>query len=321
MIGRKRQRDAQAVDAVLSDLRDLHLRLSSDLSAVSGAVETDEPAVAADILDADRADLQRFLDRAGRRLVDTGDPADGREAVPVPAQRQPGRSWRRALPALPVVAVLAGSAAAAAIVAPHIGQQSGRIVQSSAAARPQTVQAAGNGAVVVPAGFEQLRHAIVGHASAREVLAAADRWHRQLEALIATAAHNPRQLRTVITLLRQERQLLATHDVPDVGQVLAAATRIERHLLRTAAPLISSLPIPTQSLLPVLPASSPSHPAHHRSTPSASSPTPQTTPSGGKSQPAPTSSPTAPSPAPSGSPHWTPSWWSSPKDSFFGDFH
>lgn len=311
---RRNRRDDQAVADVLADLRELHLRLSSDLSAVSGAVENDAPTVAADILTGDHSDLQGFLARAERRLAD-GEPA----APPVPQQRGAGRrGWRRSLPALPAIAVLAGAATAAAIVAPHLGSQdgSGQDGTSTLASRPsESIHTSDAGSVGTPASFEQLRHAIVGHAPAHAVLAAAQRWHRQLAVLIATAGSDPQRLDAVVVLLHREQQLLAHHRSPELQAVIAAASRLERHLLETAAPLLSELPMPQQSLLPSLPALV-SPPPHHRPSaqPEASSSTPPSSPqpSIGKSHPthahSPSTPPSSPPATPTSPPSWTPPW-------------
>lgn len=319
MDARRDQRDDQAVADVLAELRALRLRLSADLAAASGALDTDESAVASDILAGGSKDLRRFVvDSRVRLEQELIEPAtdDGATVHELPSARR-RTGWRRALPAIPAVAVLAASAAAAAIVAPHIGQQEHR--PSSARAVTMTShRAAGH---VAPAAFQQLRSAIIRHASAKEVLYAAQRWHQHLAALIASSKNDPHQLGVLISLLQQETQLLRSHHVPDAGMVLAAADRLEQHLLKTAAPLLSSLPTPA-----TIAASQPStswrrHNDGATNRPFAASTRHSTEPSAQSSHSSPShsTSPT-PSPSPSGSaPDWSAPWQpSSPANGLFG---
>jgi hypothetical protein len=298
------QRDDQVVADVLSELRALRLRLSSDLSAASGAVDSGEPEVASDILDGDRDDLRRFLDQARQRLddgaVEPPDVAGGGTTVPLPRSR-----WRRVLPAIPAVGVLAASAAAAAILAPRLGDHRAEPASPGRATAANAVTAA------APASFRQLRAAIIGHAPASQVLAAAHRWHRHVAVLIASSSADPRQLGTLIALLRQETSLLRQHQVPEAEAVLAAAHRLETHLLQTAEPLLSGLPMPTASLLVPLPALPAPTTHRHRGKQGTHS----LSPSSARTSASPSSSTghrtrrpsTSASPSPS-STRWTPPW-------------
>lgn len=311
------RRDDEAVADVLADLRALRLRLSSDLSAASGALETGEPAVASDILAGDSADLEQFVLHARDRLT-AGD-LEGlqRSAAAEVAVPRPRTGRRRWLSALPAVAVLAASATAAAVVAPTLGRQANHSSRRPAAATDTATDTAAGTAA--PASFRALRSAIITNASPREVLAAAHRWHEQVVALIATSAHDPRRLATVIDLLRQETQLLREHPIPDAGIVLAAAARLEQHLLRTAAPLLSALPTRIGSSLPVPVTNSPAADHRHHATPSpswarptAKPTTPAASPSQRSSSPAAKHSASSPSAQPTWLPSWDPSMLSRP---------
>lgn len=249
----RRRRGATAlpveISGVLDDIADLRLHLAADLSLVAGAAEADVPAVGADILGADTDDI-----RAARaRMVATLDDAAARPA---------GRS-RHLRPALAAAgtAVL-GMAAALALMfgvpSPGVPVQSApaaesgiSAAQNSYAALLQAVQDSdetGGAAAVAGAGLDG--------PVASQVLPAANRLHRALEQLIATASTNPNDAAVAARLLTLERELLTAAQPPDASAILAEAQQLSQRL-QVVAPQTGLVPMlvptPAPSTAPTAP--------------------------------------------------------------------
>lgn len=262
-----------AVSELLERIRSLRLTLGADLAAAAGAVDADQPQIAADIVDADRDELQRLA-----------------LPVAVAPQRspQPLAPRRRraliALPAIPLVAALAmtGAAALTGHWRPH---HEARVASGSIAAVPVAPPASIRATAATT--LHHLERAVAGRHRGQQVVTLAAHFHHQLSALIASSPDDGRQLGEVQRLLSMEQQLLESHRGDGVAIALAASRQVTKLL---AAAGIASVPttLPTSlaslpaSLPPVLakpttsvaaapsPASSESH--HHTSRPTTTSP-------------------------------------------------
>lgn len=222
--------DDAELAAVLAALRELRLQLSTDLSLASGAVESDEPEIAAEILAADRDDLQRFVGQAAGHL---SAPTRLSEDMKLPQQRR--RRLRRVLTAVPAVGVLAASATAAALIAPRLG------ASHPAPARATPPVAASQPAVtpqLIAANLHQLRTVIDHHSSAQQVIAAADRLHTAISQLIAHVGHDPQQVAKIAHWLRLEQSLIAAANPAGGQEILKDSRRLVAHLMATASPIL-----------------------------------------------------------------------------------
>jgi hypothetical protein len=277
-----------AFDHLLNEVRELRLTFVADLSSAAGAVSSGAPEVAAEILDADSRELARFFRAADERLRELEEAAyrpapSHADVVALPAGRSAVR--RRlavALPVVPLVGALSMAAAAATGLVAVPG------VTSHAASHSHVAVAATAGGVPALRQFESV---VNGDPSAQQVIAAADKLHQQIVALIANSDGDPQRTSAIAQLLQIERQLLLTKQPPGAQAVLAATRSLITQLNGHSATKVESLPKPTSA--PVAPASSAPQPS------SKPSPTPSktTTPS-----PKPTHSPSSsPSPSPSSS--------------------
>jgi hypothetical protein len=256
--------DDEVISEVLAQLSELRLRMSSDLTLASGAVDDDEGRIAADIVEAERHELARFHLDATSHLL------DGSSGGEIPHQRAAStrRRARRLLPLLPALAVLAASAAAAAITIstqpsdhPPTPTRPADIASTRASSRPVADPAA------VVASYRQLRHVVHGAATARAVITIADEMHRRA-ALAADQSLSANRLTTIILWLRREQQLIARHQPPGAAAVLSASRELVAKLLQqvdllpavTATAVPSLQPRPSTSRTPS-PQPSPSHPS------------------------------------------------------------
>lgn len=290
------------VRPLLEDMERLRLTLVADLSVAASALDAGHPDVAADVVNADCADLEEFRRNClGRlRTLSPYDPraaADGWVDRPDASPASPGaaagpapRPLRRGLPRVPrsrwvPAAPLVGAAAAvAAIVA---GVVPGPAVP---ARRPDTRPAAVQTQPVAQT-WRLFAVATSRDASAGAVIAAATRLHASLSAMVKAAPGDPAQGWTALTLLLREQRLLLQERPAGMevvlGQVRGLLDQLRR-TLHTAPPSALVAPLPVDESVPA---------PHRSSTPA--SPGPST----GESRPTSTSSPSAkPPPEPSGSP-------------------
>jgi len=275
---------AEALDELLDEVRELRLTFVTDLSTAAGAVEAGATDIAADILDADRAELARFFRVADDRLREleraaTRDQGAEPAADVVPLSTARSRARRRiamTLPAVPLVGALTMAAAAAAGVLPVPG------TTSHSPAPHATVSGVESNAL------RQFESVVNSDPSAQQVIAAADKLHRQIVALMATSNGDPAQANAIAQLLQAERNLLLSKQPPGAQTVLAATstliTQLKSHVTPTATPLLVS-PKPTY----VAPQPSPtakSSPTPTKTTKTSPTPT-------HSSSPSPTSSPSS----------------------------
>jgi hypothetical protein len=287
---------AEALDALLGEVRDLRLTFVADLSMAAGAVEAGATDVAADIIDADRTELARFFRAADERLRELELAAyrdSAREAIdPVPANTVPAnvvpmrprsRARRRvalALPAVPLVGALTMAAAAAAGIVPLPG----RSAPSSAHHGTAAIAAENNA-------LRQFETVVNSDPSAQQVIAAADKLHQQIVALIATSNGDPAQANAIARLLQMERALLLSKRPPGAQVVLAATGSLITQLHSHATPIVTPI---IASPKPAAVAPQPTSTSTAKSSPS---PSPSKT---AKPSPTPTHS-SSPSPSPSSS--------------------
>jgi hypothetical protein len=273
-------RGAEALDALLGEVRDLRMTFVTDLSTAAGAVEAGAPEIAADILDADRDELARFFRVADERLREL-ERAAHREVpanvVPMPT-RSPSRTRRRvavALPAIPLVGALTMAAAAAAGVLPVPGTST----STGTSHHGTSATAAESNAL------RQFESVVNSDPSAQQVIAAADKLHRQIVALMATSKGDPAQANAIARLLQAEQDLLLRAQPPGAQTVLAATnsliTQLKGHV-KTVTPVVAA---PKPADVAPKPSPSPSKTAKpsptptHSSSPSPSSPSPSSSPS------------------------------------------
>lgn len=274
-------RDNRALDQLLGEVRELRLTFVTDLSTAAGAVEAGAPEIAADILDADRAELARFFQVADDRLREleraaTRNPAGEPLADVVALPARPRSTTRRriavTLPAIPLVGALTMAAAAATGILPVPGTATHSPSQHVTSASSVETNA-----------LRQFETVVNSDPSAQQVIAAADKLHRQIVALMATSNGDPAQANAIAQLLQAERDLLLSKQPPGAQTVLAATrtliTQLKGHSTTIVTPPIVT---PKPAYVAPQPTSSPT---------SKTSPTPTKTT---KSSPTPThsSSPT-----------------------------
>ncbi|MBV9098640.1 MAG: hypothetical protein JO079_11340 [Frankiaceae bacterium] len=281
-------RGTEALDELLGEVRELRMTFVTDLSTAAGAVEAGAPEIAADILDADRAELARFfeiaderlreLERAALREVPRTDGV-GSNVVPLTPRSRTRRRVAVALPAIPLVGALTMAAAAAAGVLPIPGTSPST---STSHHGPATVAAAESNALA------QFATVVNSDPSAQQVIDAADKLHQQIVAMMATSHGDPAQANAIAQLLQAERDLLLRAQPPGAQAVLAATssliTQLKGHVKPSATPLFATpnavdvAPKPTSTTSPKSsPSPSPSKTAKpspsptHSSSPSPSS--------------------------------------------------
>jgi len=274
---------AEALDELLGEVRELRLTFVTDLSTAAGAVEAGATEVAADIIDADRAELARFFRVADDRLREL-ERAAHRDPVAdvIPMPTRPRSKARRrvavALPAIPLVGALTMAAAAAAGILPVPGtsNSTGHHVTSAIVSEDNALRQL---ATVVNS----------SDPSESQVLAAANKLHQQIAALIQGSNGDPAQANAIVQLLKAERALLLSTRPPGAQLVLAQAgtliKALSTHTTTVVTPPISSpkpadvAPAPTSTTSPK-PSPSPTKTAKPSPTPTqSSSPKPSSSPS------------------------------------------
>jgi hypothetical protein len=288
-------RGTEALDELLGEVRGLRLTFVADLSTAAGAVEAGAPDIAADILDGDRAELARFFRAADERLRELEqaahrDPATaGADVVAFPT-RSRSHARRRiavALPAIPLVGALTMAAAAAVGVLPVPGTSNGTAHHSTPAI------------TVENSALRQFASVVNSDPSAQQVIAAADKLHQQIVALMQTSNGDPTQANAIAQLLQAEQALLLSKEPPGAQAVLAASGSLMKQLTNRTktviTPAIASPPpadVAAQSDTTTSSKSSPS-PSPTKSAKPSPTPTHSSSPS-----PSPSSSSSAPGPLP-----------------------
>ncbi len=253
------------LDALLRDVDTLRLTLETDLSLAASAMEAGEPALAADILDADREAVANFEALALGRLG----------SLEEQGAERPARRRTRVMPQA------ATFVAAAAVVGVLAG-----VVPQAISHHPDTASPA-----AATDSLERLQ-ALVEHGNPNEIRAASVELHEQLAAVVATAGTDPAAAQHALLLLSYEQSAIARSAEPSV---LADVLRQSQAL---ASAIRAALPPAVRRTIPVQLPAAPTKP------PATTSPTPTPKPSPTASKrpaPAPSAS-SRPSSSPSPSP-------------------
>lgn len=278
--------NSQDIANLLENVHKLRLTLTADLAAAASAIDADEPAVARDIVAADRHEVRDLSDRL--RFLP--------EPPPAP-RREPARS-RRALLALPAVPLIGALAMSGAAALNGVGGHSDGDVRAGGhhAAAPSAATSPGEIRQTAATTLHQLERVVSNHPRGAVVVAVANDLHRQLAAILATAPNNAKRLSEVQHLLAVEQRLLETHHGHATAVALAASRRVANLLKQlptelpsppptskppvTAAPAKSATPkSPTpKSPTPKATVTKPQSPQPHASTPDAPNPFASTTP-------------------------------------------
>jgi hypothetical protein len=270
----RRIADPTAVSELLERVRSLRLTLTADLAAAAGAIDEGQPGVARDILAADSAELGRLTSTGAARQRDC-----------------PARPHRRrallALPAIPLIGVLAMSGAAAVSI-----HNSDRVARHTGSARSSGLRAppavlAGKPRRSAASTLVELSRVVSRHPPASEIAETTTTLHDQIRAMITDASGSTEQLSRIQAMLSEEQQLLERWPGPGIATALAASRELSVTALdtsRSAARLapLPSVPVITMTTTTPRPESSPTntpantqhsaaptHPAsrHHHSRP------------------------------------------------------
>jgi hypothetical protein len=290
------------IEGLLHDVRSLRTTMASDLSAAAGAVDSDQPDVAGDILEGGRRDLAHLGQRSPG--------ADTAAAVlPRPREHRRTRAGSGARTVLlATVPLFAMAAVGAAAVAAYNSQQP---ASSSPGARHQTQlpvvpspaatahRAAATDAAA--ATLHALSIAVRQGASPATIAATAALLHDQLASIAATSGGDSQTIAAVRRMLAAEEHLLSGNPDPRVAVELQAVRRLEATLAGhpgtvTHAPSVSQPPTPASTTLPHTPAptAKPTRPAGRTTTPPMKLPSTPTPPATSAPLPIPTISPVLP---------------------------
>jgi hypothetical protein len=219
-----------SMSELLDNIRALRLTLTADLAAVAGALDEDEPGIARDIVAADCHEVQR-LSSGG---------SQPHRALPASPRR---RRALLALPAIPLIGVLAMTGAAA--LSHHDATHSHPHSHRTAASRTATTT------------LHQLERVVSSHPQESQVITVADYLHHQLTAMIATSIGSPERLGDVQQMLSVEQRLLEGQRGPGETIALAASRKLTLMLTTDTAPVVvvstltsTSAPTPTATPIP-----------------------------------------------------------------------
>jgi hypothetical protein len=312
------------LDALLRDLDDLRLTLSTDLTLAAAALDADAPDVASTVIDSDRASLLAFEQRALRHLerlsaaaavpppaptqplptqpVPTQPlPAQPLPAQPLPTQPLPTQPLPTQPPAVTVLAarrrsrvsgLLMPAAPLLAAAAAVLGVLGG-VVPTRPDVAPATAPASTRTAV---ASYTELTRLTLDGADAARVRRAAERLHDELEIIVAQAGSDPVAAQEALALLESEARVLdSSADRDALTQVIAEARAMVARLKAALPPAprtprAPAMPVGTPDVrvfeLPPAPNSGP--PVPHAPEPSSApspSPEPESEPGDGSASP------------------------------------
>jgi hypothetical protein len=272
--------------------------MASDLSAAAGAVDSDQPGVAGDIIEAGRRDLAHLGQRSRR-------PGPAGRTLPGPRdhRRTSTRSGIRSVLTATVPLLAMAAIGAAAVTAYNLHQHDPR----SPGARHQTQlpgvpspgatthgQAATDAAAAM---LHALTIAVRRGASPATIAATAALLHDQLASIAAASGGDSQTLAAVRRMLTAEDHLLSGSTDPRVAVELTAVRRLEATLTAPPsriirAPSVSQPPTPGSTTLPRTPA--PTHPTGRSTHPPRQPPSTSTPPATSTPLPIPTISPILP---------------------------
>jgi hypothetical protein len=294
----------EEIAGLIHDVQSLRTTMASDLSAAAGAVDSDQPAVAGDIIEGGRRDLAHL----GKRSPGPG--LAGRD-LPRPRDHRwtSTRSGARAALTATVPLLALAAVGAAAVTAYTIDQHH----PSSPGARHQTqlpgVPSPGGTADrpaatdAAAATLHALTVAVRRGASPATIAATAALLHDQLASIAAASGGDSATLAAVRRMLAAEDHLLSGNTDPRIAVEWRAVRRLEATLTGqpstvTHAPSVSQPPTPDSTTLPRTPAptATPSRPAGQQSNPPRKLPSTPSPPATGGPLPIPTISPILPDP-------------------------
>ncbi|MFN2625617.1 MAG: hypothetical protein ABR520_05975 [Mycobacteriales bacterium] len=245
----------QPVAEVLKAVSDFRLALEMDMILAAAAADADEPAIAAQVVDGERAELASFQDRVLDRLADL-------EVAERPARRRSNV----------VTGLIATAAALVGLFGSGVALRSAdRDVAPRAVSQDTLVDAA---TAKLGKLTQQVALRESQGASAESVAAAATELHQTLAPLMDRVHGNPALARQIYALLAAEQQVLQSTQPAGISRVLAQAKALVRTLRQKApagvlAPVTSPKPKPKPS-----PAKSSAKPSPKPSPSSSPSPQP-----------------------------------------------
>jgi hypothetical protein len=278
--------------------------MASDLSAAAGAVDSDQPGVAGDIIEGGRRDLAHL----GQRSPGPG-PAGRALPQPRDHRRTSARSGARTVLTATVPLLALAAVGAAAVTAYTIDQHD----PSSPGARHQTqlpgVTSPGGTADrpaatdAAAATLHALTVAVRRGASPATIAATAALLHDQLASIAAASGRDSATLAAVRRMLAAEDHLLSGNTDPRIAVELRAVRQLEAALTGhpsplTHAPSVSQPATPGSTTLPRTPAptATPTRPAAQKSNPPRKLPSTPGPPATSGPLPIPTISPILPNP-------------------------
>ena len=271
----------EGVSRLLSELADLRLLLSSDLSIAAAAVDAEAFDIASEVLGDEHERLNSLQARILRSVTPAPRPVE--QPVPLAAARR-----RRLLGRLPAGA--APALAAAAVAAAVFGATA---VPSLHSSRPSLAADVDHATDSYDA-FSRIATSRTGDAA--DVQAAAAQLHASLQPLIDAAGTDPESAQRALELLQAEQLVLMQSKPAGAMAILQEAHRLVLRL-RAAAPAV----VPSAATRPITSSPAPTSKAKPATTTSPS-PSPTASP-----KPKPTQSPkSTTSPSPSSSPSSSP---------------
>jgi hypothetical protein len=293
------------IAGLLHDVQSLRTTMASDLSAAAGAVDSDQPGVAGDIIEGGRRDLAH-LGHLGQRSPGP-DPAGRALPRPRDHRRTSTRSGVRTVLMATVPLLAIAAVGAAAVTAYNIDQHD----PSSPGARHQTqlpwVPSPGASADrpaatdAAAATLHALTIAVRRGASPATIAATAALLHDQLAGIAAASGGDSKTLAAVQRMLAAEDHLLSGKTDPRIAVELRALRQLEATLTGrpspvTHAPSVSQPPTPGSTTLPRTPAptATPTRPAGKGTNPPRKLPSTPTPPATETPLPTPTISPILP---------------------------
>ena len=302
------------LEALLRDVDRLRATLRQDLSLAATALDADEPALAAWLLNG-QDDLPAFersalghLDALADRDVAAGEaPPEVEPDVPLPLAAGAGRH-RRFLSAAPF-------AAAAAVVFAFV----------AGVASPPTVERTVDPRIdnAALASYEEFTQLALEGGSVSEISAAAERFHDDLAPLVASPLTDPAAVTHAIWLLQSERALLIAggDSSRELSGVLREADRLVARLQAGLSRARARAAVPVGELLPAEDRQERDKPA-----PSKQQSSPRPAPAKQSAAPKPSPTPTAtaapkpsPTPAPTSQPSPSPTGQPTPKPTDSGE--
>jgi hypothetical protein len=290
------------IAGLLHDVQSLRTTMASDLSAAAGAVDSDQPDVAGDIIEGGRQDLAHLGQRGPG-------PRPAGRALPRPRDHRrisPRSAVRTVLTAtVPLLAMAAVGAAAVTVYtinqsdpgspgARHQVQLPSVPSPGATADRPAVTDAAA-------ATLHALTVAVRRGASPATIAATAALLHDQLASIAAASGGDSETLAAVRQMLAAEDHLLSGNTDPRIAVELRAVRQLEARLAGHPSPVthvssVSQPPTPGSTSLPRTPAptATPTRPGRHATNPPKKLPSTPAPPATSEPLPIPTISPILP---------------------------